>query len=265
MSEFKWNDKMEALAQKHYSPEQLAEIRSRGFTPEDQKRVGLAWAQIYADIDALGAKPDPTSDRAIDIGRRAQVLIQEFTRGDPALFRAAGAMNRAAMPLKICITKGATHDAVEISGAGVSASRFEFPKKGPIPHDFVHLSVEQVLGFKRGFWGMIAEGVAPGDIQEIAKAGGHASASRAETPSAAIVELIQAERIVECFEADFWGAPADNETFREIASVACAHSFVPCPALADDAIAAIRARIAAFAKDWTAAPVGQRFEFDWSA
>jgi DNA-binding transcriptional MerR regulator len=97
VSEFKWNDKMEALAQKHYTPEQLAEIRSRGFTAEDQKRVGAAWAQIYADIDALGPDPDPATPRALDIGRRAQALIQEFTQGDPALFRAAGAMNREAM------------------------------------------------------------------------------------------------------------------------------------------------------------------------
>lgn len=97
VSEFKWNDKMEALAQKHYTPEQLSEIRSRGFTPEDQKRVGAAWAQIYADIDALGANPDPTSPQALDIGRRAQALIQEFTKGDPALFQAAGKLNREAM------------------------------------------------------------------------------------------------------------------------------------------------------------------------
>ena len=97
VSEFKWNDKMEALAQKHYTPEQLAEIRSRGFTADDQNRVGAAWAQIYADIDALGPDPDPATPRALDIGRRAQALIQEFTQGDPALFRAAGAMNREAM------------------------------------------------------------------------------------------------------------------------------------------------------------------------
>lgn len=97
VSEFKWNDKMEALAQRHYTPEQLAEIRSRGFTPEDQKRVGEAWAQIYADIDALGPDPDPTTPQALDIGRRAQALIQEFTQGDPALLQAAGRMNRDAM------------------------------------------------------------------------------------------------------------------------------------------------------------------------
>ncbi len=97
MSEFKWNDKMEALAQKHYTPEQLAELRAREFTAEDQARVGAAWAQVYADIDALGANADPASDAALEVGRRAQALIGEFTQGDPSLFKAAGAMNREAM------------------------------------------------------------------------------------------------------------------------------------------------------------------------
>jgi DNA-binding transcriptional MerR regulator len=97
MSEFKWNDKMEALAQKHYTPEQLQELRGRPFTAEDQARVSAAWAAVFADIDALGANPDPTTAKALEIGRRAQALIAEFTQGDPALFKAAGALNRDAM------------------------------------------------------------------------------------------------------------------------------------------------------------------------
>jgi DNA-binding transcriptional MerR regulator len=97
MSEFKWNDKMEALAQKHYTPEQLQELRARSFTAEDQARVSAAWAQVFADIDALGPNADPGSAQALDIGRRAQILISEFTQGDPALFKAAGAVNRDAL------------------------------------------------------------------------------------------------------------------------------------------------------------------------
>ena len=97
MSEFKWNDKMEALAQKHYTPEQLQELRARPFTAEDQARVSAAWTQVFADIDALGPNADPTTDAALEIGRRAQALIAEFTQGDPALFKAAGGMNREAM------------------------------------------------------------------------------------------------------------------------------------------------------------------------
>jgi DNA-binding transcriptional MerR regulator len=97
MSEFKWNDKMEALAQKHYTPEQLHELRARPFTTEDQARVGAAWEQVFADINALGPNPDPTSQQALEIGRRAQALINEFTQGDPSLFKAAATMNREAL------------------------------------------------------------------------------------------------------------------------------------------------------------------------
>lgn len=97
MTEMKWTPKMEALAQKHYTPEQLQELRARPFTAEDQARVGAAWAQVFADVDALGADPDPASDRALDIARRAKALIDEFTQGDPALFQAAAKMNTEAL------------------------------------------------------------------------------------------------------------------------------------------------------------------------
>ena len=97
MSEFKWTDKMEALAQKHYTPEQLHDLRARPFGAEDQARVGAAWAQVFADIEALGSDPDPASDRALDIAARAKALIDEFTQGDPAMFQAAARMNTEAL------------------------------------------------------------------------------------------------------------------------------------------------------------------------
>lgn len=97
MSEFKWNDKIEALAQKHYTPDQLQELRSRQFTAEDQARVSGAWAEVFADIDALGPNADPASERVLDIGRRAQALIGEFTQGDPALLKAVTGIKRDMM------------------------------------------------------------------------------------------------------------------------------------------------------------------------
>lgn len=162
--------------------------------------------------------------------------------------------------IKVGITKGVSADTVEVGGAAAQPLRFTFPKKGPIPHDSVHLIVEQALGLRRGFWGMVADGVDPGQVQEIAKAAGHASAKRAQIPDRSIVELIQAERIVECFEADLWGAPADCDTFRSVADAACSESFVPTPALSDESILTIRDKIADFAKTWIAAPVGTRFD-----
>ena len=97
MSEFKWTDKMEELAQKHYTQEQLRELRARPFTAEDQARVSAAWAEVFADIEALGPNADPGSDAALAIGRRARDLINEFTQGDPALFKAVTGMKRDMM------------------------------------------------------------------------------------------------------------------------------------------------------------------------
>lgn len=167
--------------------------------------------------------------------------------------------------IDVGITKGASADTVDVRRPAGEAVRFTFPKKGPIPHDSVHLIVEQALGLRRGFWGMVADGVDPGQIQDIAKAAGHASAKRAQIPDRSIVELIQAERLVECFEADLWGAPADCDTFRSVADAACAESFVPTPALSDDSILAIRDQIADFAKQWISAPVGTRFDLRYHA
>ena len=163
--------------------------------------------------------------------------------------------------IDVGITKGATADAIDVRRPNGEVARFTFPKKGPIPHDSVHLIVEQALGLTRGFWGMVAAGVDPGEIQKIAKDGGHASAKRAQIPDNSIIELLQAERIVECFEADFWGAPTDSNTFRSVAEAARAQSCVPTPTLSDDQILAIREEIANFAKDWIAAPAGKRFDF----
>jgi hypothetical protein len=166
--------------------------------------------------------------------------------------------------ISIIVTKFVKDDRVVVRRAGSDDACFRFPKKGPIPHDVVHLFVEEALGLTRGFWGMVAEGVAPAAIQEIAKAAGHASARRATPPGSEIVELLQAERVVECFEADFWGAPANAMTFRGVVAVACESSHVKSPALDDATIDAIRARLAAFASAWMKAPVGEQFAFRYA-
>lgn len=97
MSDFKWNDKMEALAQKHYTPQQMQQLRARNFTAEDQTRVSAAWEQVFADLAALGADADPNTERAQEIGRRAKALIEEFTQGDPAMFASVTAMKKDMM------------------------------------------------------------------------------------------------------------------------------------------------------------------------
>ncbi|MBI3437941.1 MAG: MerR family transcriptional regulator [Proteobacteria bacterium] len=96
MSEFKWNERMEALANKHFTADQLQRLRARPFTAADQERVGATWNQIFADIAALGPDPDPASDSALDIARRADALLAEFSGGDPTMLQAAGKMNTEA-------------------------------------------------------------------------------------------------------------------------------------------------------------------------
>lgn len=165
--------------------------------------------------------------------------------------------------MDVTITKGGDIDHVETIRHDGSIMRSTFPKKGPIPHDAVHYIVEQEIGLNKGFWGMVAQGHSPEAIQDIAKAAGHASASRAEIPEARIVELIQAERLVECFEADCWGAPADGETFRSVAQTACSYSFVATPELSDAMIERIRTRVSALMHDWTQQQEGGKFQFSW--
>lgn len=167
------------------------------------------------------------------------------------------------MKLTVTMTKRRRDDIIEIRREGGAVERFSFPKKGPVPHDAIHLFVEEALGFSAGFWGMVSMGARPAEIQEISKAAGHASAKRAAKPGAQIVEILRAERIVECFEADLWGTPTDPDTFRSVISAACAASFVDTPTLDDNMIRHIRARIAGFALAWISAAEGAAFEFEY--
>lgn len=165
--------------------------------------------------------------------------------------------------MEIKITKGRLLDQITITRADGSSAATTFPKKGPVPHDAVHWFVERELGLARGFWGMVAGGLHPEAIAELAKSAGHASASRATVPGAEIVELLQAERLVECFEADQWGGGGAAEDLIAVAATACEYSHVPLPALDPAAVERIRENLGQFARDWTAAPQGFVTVLEW--
>lgn len=166
--------------------------------------------------------------------------------------------------MRIEITKGQAEDRITIARADGSRAETRFPKKGPVPHDAVHWFVERELCLATGFWGMVAAGMHPEAIQDLAKAAGHASAKRAEGPGGEIVELLQAERLVECFEADLWspgGAVADLVALGE---GACGFSHVPPPVgFNEAAVERIRSALGAFAQVWVAAPQGHCATFEW--
>ena len=166
--------------------------------------------------------------------------------------------------MEIAITKARGEDRIAITRADGSRVETVFPHKGPVPHDAVHLFVERALGLRAAFWGMIAGGRHPEEIAALAKAAGHASAKRAEVPDASIVELLQAERLVECFEADLWsGGSGEADTFIAVAESACLASHVPPPPLSGDLIARIRSELGAFAREWQAAPLGHTTRLEW--
>lgn len=165
--------------------------------------------------------------------------------------------------VRITIIKGQKDDRIEIRRDDGSEAVTHFPKKGPIPHDFVHYAVEHCLGLRDGFLGKVAAGHHPEAIVELAKRGGHASASRAEQPVPEIVEMVQAERLVECFEADMWCGGGENESLRSMAEAGWEQSLVPPLALPDDMIESVRRTIREFAERWSAMPVGERVELAW--
>lgn len=165
--------------------------------------------------------------------------------------------------MRIEITKGQREDQIAIRRRDGTRADTSFPKKGPVPHDAVHWFVERELGLSRGFWGMVLAGAHPEEIAAIAKAAGHASAKRASTPSAEIVELLQAERIVECFEADLWSGGGRAQDLIGLAETACGYSAVPLPAIDVAAVERIQFGIAVFAEDWMAAPQGHIAVLEW--
>jgi hypothetical protein len=165
--------------------------------------------------------------------------------------------------MQAVISKGAKDDRIVFSRPDGSRAETRFPHKGTVPHDAVHYFVERNLAMERGFWGMIADGVHPEELLAIAKAAGHASASRCTAPDTSIVALVQAERIVECFEADLWTNAGTSDDLLALATVACASSYVPLPAMNSAHVAAIRTELQDFALAWIDVPVGGSIAFDW--
>jgi hypothetical protein len=165
--------------------------------------------------------------------------------------------------MHIVITMGRVDDVIAFTRADGSTAETRFPKKGPVPHDAVHYFVERGLGLRQGFWGTVEGGMHPEDIAALAKAAGHASASRARVPDAHAVELVQAERLVDCFEAVWGGGGGSDADLLAVAETGCAASFVPLPAIAPGAVARVRADLADFARAGMPAPLGHQALLSW--
>lgn len=84
----------------YYTEEQLAELRARPFSAEDQERVSAAWAAVYAEVKQLAdADADPAGPQAQALAARYQGLIDQFTDGNVGI--AAGLQRMYAEPEKM--------------------------------------------------------------------------------------------------------------------------------------------------------------------
>jgi hypothetical protein len=141
---------------------------------------------------------------------------------------------------------GAVLRCVRADGS-VTWQRQDGPRAAFFPfHDLTHLAVESTLGFRAGFYGLIADGW---DIDDTGGKG-----RRGRLPA----ETVLVEHVVGMFDRERVGgaAPLSAEEFR--AQLALAGQ--PPPALTDAQLAAARARIDALHGEWAALTPGATLE-----
>jgi DNA-binding transcriptional MerR regulator len=88
----------EPLTQKHFTAEELADLKTRNWGAEEQAAAGAAWAELAQACQALIARgADPASDAAMALADRWQAQVDKFSGGDPALERKSAAVWKDAM------------------------------------------------------------------------------------------------------------------------------------------------------------------------
>lgn len=156
--------------------------------------------------------------------------------------------------LRVCLTKradgGAVLRCVRDDGT-VTWQRQRGRSAGFFPlHDLTHFAIETVLGARRAFYGLIAEGW---DIEDTTGKG----ARGALPPEALVVERLVGAFDLERAGSAFWSAAELN-----------AHCFgtgapegnrLPRP-ITDDDLDRIRSRISEFLTRWAVLPDGQTLE-----
>lgn len=90
-----WTPELQALADKHYTPEQMDELKARKFDMNDQQAIAAEWAGIFADGERL-RHGDPASPEAQAWAARWKAATDRFTLGRQDLFESAGKFNAEA-------------------------------------------------------------------------------------------------------------------------------------------------------------------------
>ena len=114
-------------------------------------------------------------------------------------------------------------------------------------HDLMHYAVETELGFRRGFFGLIAEG------WEIAETTG-------KTPNRPLPEeALEVEYLVSAFAAERAGGDVISAVeFNELAATFAQSKGMRAPRqLSDEELGRVRARFTDLATRWRALPAGE--------
>lgn len=81
------------MFEKHYTPEQMAELKKReeSLGPERIRQVEAEWPELMAKVQAeMDKGTDPADERVQALARRWMELVQEFTGGDPGITKSVG-------------------------------------------------------------------------------------------------------------------------------------------------------------------------------
>jgi len=126
----------------------------------------------------------------------------------------------------------------------------------PPAHDLGHYALETTLGFRQGFFGLLASGW---DIQDFGRVDPKTGRKPTIPP-----EAIQAEALAGLLDMERRSAhPPACDIFLEMLASACAGLGLPAPALSAAQLNAIRARHAALLRQWTEAAEGTSLELDF--
>jgi hypothetical protein len=120
-------------------------------------------------------------------------------------------------------------------------------------HDLTHYAVETELGFRRGFYGLIADG------WEIAETTG--KTARGALPN----EALEVEYLVSAFSAErAGGSPSAAEDFNELAATFARAKEMPEPRqLSDDELSRVRTRFVELVERWRSLSPGGTLKLEF--
>jgi len=154
--------------------------------------------------------------------------------------------------LRFIKQRSGKYDTVELHRADGRVERLENPKQGLAPHDMIHVVVEQALGLRQGFIGMVLSGLPMAMTDQ---------PRERENAGLYGIEAKQSESLVECVQAAVWDStPVSPEYFREQMGITCGMRQVPAPVLDDAAVAALIDRVRQASEEWRALPAGGTME-----